>query len=612
MSNMTQNKNKKKIRENVILDETGKINVTATTTSSKNDFDFLQGKFKVHHKILKSRLSNSNEWFEFEGSMEMRTALMGIGNVENHYMTTLDGKPVEGFALRLFSPSTRLWSIYWANSQTGILDIPVVGSFDGNKGYFFANDHFNGKKILLHFEWDIVNRSQPIWKQAFSVDEGNTWEWNWYMYFMKTASVDADDVVNVLELRNYLLRPGMRREFSNYFAKYLIQPQIDKGGYVLGQYELKAAADNFLWLRGFRSMQSRSRFLPEFYGGAVWKRHREQANQMMLNSDNVYLLRPLIWDGYTLVEGKGIEAESLKNNQGITVIDYYIANTKLEKLISFFSQHYIPLSRKAGIEKSTIWVSELTENDFPALPVFQDKNLLVIITFYKEEADYKSKQAQLESQLTLALKDQMTDLVTTKSTQILYPDVHSTIVPAKRTFNSPKPKSISLSFKKTGELEIHPSSTSSRHDYDFLTGHHNVHHKKLKSRLSGSNEWIEFDGTKETINILTGIGNVELHYMNMPDGSTKEGMALRLFNPVTRLWSLYWADSDFGILDKPQLGSFENNLGVFLAQDMLRGKEIIVQFQYDKTDPENPTWGQAFSEDGGQTWEWNWFMFYEK
>jgi hypothetical protein len=178
--------NKKDRMKNVILNERGEIRVTASATSSKNDFDFLQGKFKVHHKILKSRLSNSNEWFEFDGSMEMRTILMGIGNVENHYMTTLDRKLVEGFALRLFDPSTRLWSIYWTNSQTGILDIPVVGSFDGDKGYFFANDHFNEKEILLQFEWDIINPSQPIWKQAFSVDQGNTWEWNWYMYFTKT------------------------------------------------------------------------------------------------------------------------------------------------------------------------------------------------------------------------------------------------------------------------------------------------------------------------------------------------------------------------------------------------------------------------------------------
>jgi hypothetical protein len=421
-----------------------------------------------------------------------------------------------------------------------------------------------------------------------------------------------EEVINVLELRNYLLHPGMRSEFSNYFAEHLVQPQIDMGGYVLGQYHVKDAPDNFLWLRGFNSMETRSRFLPGFYGGPIWKQHRQNANSMMLNSDNVNLLKPLIWDGNSLTQGKGVRANLLRHEKGIAVIDYYIANTKLAKLIAFFSRVYIPLLRTLGIGPSTFWVSELSENDFPALPVFQDKNLLVAITFYNDEAEYQAKQPQLESQLTPELREEMLDLVTTQNRLIIYPDDLRAAAAPGRKFENPKTKSISLSLGKGNELEIQPSATSSQNDYDFLLGHHKVHHRKLKSRLSGSNEWIEFDGTKETIPILGGMGNVELHSMKMPDGSTKEGMALRLFNPVTRLWSLYWADSDFGILDKPQVGSFEKDLGVFLAQDRLQGKEILVQFQYDKTDPENPTWGQAFSADGGQTWEWNWFMFYEK
>jgi hypothetical protein len=88
--------------------------------------------------------------------------------------------------LRLFDPQTRLWSIYWAESQNGMLDIPVVGSFDGEKGNFFANDHFSGQDILLQFEWDVTDPTQPLWRQAFSADQGNTWEWNWYMYFSKS------------------------------------------------------------------------------------------------------------------------------------------------------------------------------------------------------------------------------------------------------------------------------------------------------------------------------------------------------------------------------------------------------------------------------------------
>ena len=192
----------KRLRENVTLDESGKINVLASATSTKHDFDFLQGRFKDHHKSLKSRLGNSKEWIESDGTMDNQTILTGIGNVEQHYMITTDGNHVHGFALRLFDPQTRLWSIYWANSQSGSLDIPVVGSFDGDKGYFFANDHFDGQEVLLQFEWDITNPSQPVWKQGVSVDQGETREWNWYMYFTK---LDQDLDQQILRNKQQLM-----------------------------------------------------------------------------------------------------------------------------------------------------------------------------------------------------------------------------------------------------------------------------------------------------------------------------------------------------------------------------------------------------------------------
>jgi hypothetical protein len=231
-----------------------------------------------------------------------------------------------------------------------------------------------------------------------------------------------EEVINVLELRNYLLRPGMRSEFSNYFAKHLVQPQNDLGGYILGQYRVKDAPDNFLWMRGFNSMEIRSKFLREFYGGPIWKQHRQTANSMMLNSDNVHLLKPLSWDGTSLVLGQGIRADLLKPEKGIAVIDYYIANTKLDKLIAFFSRVYIPVFRTLEIGPSTFWVSELRENDFPALPVFQDKNLLVMITFYNDEAESQARQIALESRLTSELRDEMVELVTIHNCLVGYPD----------------------------------------------------------------------------------------------------------------------------------------------------------------------------------------------
>jgi hypothetical protein len=83
--------------------------------------------------------------------------------------------------LRLFDPKTRLWSLYWIASNTGKIDPPVVGSFDRNGvGHFFGKDTLNGKPILVVFRWDARNKDRPVWGQAFSPDNGKTWEWNFF------------------------------------------------------------------------------------------------------------------------------------------------------------------------------------------------------------------------------------------------------------------------------------------------------------------------------------------------------------------------------------------------------------------------------------------------
>ena len=60
-------------------------------------------------------------------------------------------------------------------------DPPVVGSFDQNGvGHFFGKDTLNGKPILVVFRWDARNKDRPVWGQAFSPDNGKTWEWNFF------------------------------------------------------------------------------------------------------------------------------------------------------------------------------------------------------------------------------------------------------------------------------------------------------------------------------------------------------------------------------------------------------------------------------------------------
>ena len=111
-----------------------------------------------------------------------RKILQGFGNVDQ-FITEFDGVTFEGASFRLFNPRTRLWSIYWADSSAVVMDVPQVGSFDGNIGKFFAEDVYAGKPIVVVFEWDKSNPESPLWSQAFSPDKGQTWEWNWHMTF---------------------------------------------------------------------------------------------------------------------------------------------------------------------------------------------------------------------------------------------------------------------------------------------------------------------------------------------------------------------------------------------------------------------------------------------
>jgi hypothetical protein len=149
----------------------------ASASSSEHDFDYLVGNWKLKNRKLASRLTHSTEWISFESRVEMHQILDGFGNIDK-YTDHASGKPYEGVALRLFDRKTRLWSIYWADSNSGSLDPPVVGSFENKIGHFFARDAYKGTPIIVVFRWDIRNPDRPIWSQAFSTDEGKTWEWN--------------------------------------------------------------------------------------------------------------------------------------------------------------------------------------------------------------------------------------------------------------------------------------------------------------------------------------------------------------------------------------------------------------------------------------------------
>lgn len=160
------------------FDSKGELVIVASPTSSNKDFDFFIGKWKMKNKHLNSRLNNCKEWTEFESFAEDSSGLQGMGNFDV-VKRSVDGKIYEGRTIRTFDPQTRLWRLYWGDSNGGPLDPPVIGSFNNGIGLFFCKDIQVGRPVIVVFRWDKTNPGQPVWSQAFSDDNGKTWEWNY-------------------------------------------------------------------------------------------------------------------------------------------------------------------------------------------------------------------------------------------------------------------------------------------------------------------------------------------------------------------------------------------------------------------------------------------------
>jgi len=224
--------------------------------------------------------------------------------------------------------------------------------------------------------------------------------------------------IKVIELRNYLLKKGVLNNFINYFESNFIEPQNILGGYPLGQFGIDNTENRFCWIRGFEDMKTRSRFLRSFYEeGAIWKEYGPGANDMMINSDNVYLLRPLVFPLASRIDG--FNSGFFNNNCKIANVGFYSANSRLNELIELFDSFYNPFMKSLNINVS-YWISELGENDFPRLPVFQDKNLLVAIAFYETEKLYETKLKQIEAQMSPELKKRIPEIVTIYSDLVLH------------------------------------------------------------------------------------------------------------------------------------------------------------------------------------------------
>ena len=144
-----------------------------------------------------------------------------------------------------------------------------------------------------------------------------------------------------------------------------------------------------------------------------------------------------------------------------------------------------------------------------------------------------------------------------------------------------------------------------QHDFDFELGTWKIHLKKLVHPLSGSNTWVEFDGDSVTRKVWDGRAQLEQFETDGSAGHI-EGLTLRLYDPQSRQWRLYWANSKNGYMEQPMVGEFKNGRGEFYDQEAFNGKMIYVRYVWSDITPNSAHFEQSFSEDGGKTWEANW------
>jgi hypothetical protein len=144
-----------------------------------------------------------------------------------------------------------------------------------------------------------------------------------------------------------------------------------------------------------------------------------------------------------------------------------------------------------------------------------------------------------------------------------------------------------------------------QHDFDFEIGTWKTHLRRLVHPLTGSTTWVEYEGTSVVRKVWNGRANLVELVADGPGGHF-EGLNLRLYNPESHQWSLNFAGSSGGALSQPTIGEFKNGRGEFFDQETLNGRAILVRFVMSDTTPDSCRFEQAFSEDGGKTWEVNW------
>ena len=156
----------------------GATSWAAETAEGSRDFDFEIGTWKTHVRRLLNPLTGATTWVEMNGITTVRKVWGGRANLVELDADGPSGH-FHGLSLRLYNPETRKWSLNFASARDGTLTTPAIGEFRNGRGEFYNHETLGGKAILVRFVISDITPTSCRFEQAFSADEGKTWEVNW-------------------------------------------------------------------------------------------------------------------------------------------------------------------------------------------------------------------------------------------------------------------------------------------------------------------------------------------------------------------------------------------------------------------------------------------------
>jgi hypothetical protein len=345
---------------------------------------------------------------------------------------------------------------------------------------------------------------------------------------------------------------------------------------IVGQFRDRGREDFFVWVRGFPDMERRREALARFYDGPDWAAHRDAANATMIDSDDVLLLKPARPELAFRLQG----GDAAASDENLVVVGIYsLAEPPTPALVARFEENVRPALEGSGVRLNGLFVTESAPNTFPRLPVREGENVLVWFgVVEKSRLESGGGAGRLADASAL---------------------------------ERVKPNLLELSPTSRSRLGA-ASGVRRAPDFMTLAGAWKVKNRFLNGRLRGSREWIEFEAESRVEPLLDGLGQID-RYTAVREGKRIHGLTLRLLDPSTGEWTLYWADSVRpGKLLPPMVGRLSNGSGEFFGDEEVDGRPVLCRFRWTGLGTDAPRWEQAFSDDQGRNWETNWIMTFAR